>query len=63
LKNLENTNLLARLVTMVFFATHKSLAPFAVQSVKTRRFAASLQSFTVVFHILFHWTVEKRLEL
>jgi hypothetical protein len=31
-----------------------TLAPFHVQSVKTRSFAASLQSFIAVFHILFH---------
>jgi hypothetical protein len=31
-----------------------TLAPSPVQSVKTRSFAALLQSFIAVFHILFH---------
>jgi hypothetical protein len=40
-----------------------TFAPEDVQSVKTRSFAALLQLFLAVFHILFHGTVEKRKEL
>ncbi|HEV7673222.1 MAG TPA: hypothetical protein VGQ12_01700 [Candidatus Angelobacter sp.] len=41
-------------VAIDFFRDAPMRAPSRVQSVKTRSFAASLQSLTVVFHILFH---------
>jgi hypothetical protein len=54
-EKLENKNLHTKFLSQsIFFRDAPMRAPFRVQSVKTRSFAASLQSLTVVFHILFH---------
>jgi hypothetical protein len=47
-------NLLTIFVTLVFIYNARKRAPFNVQTVKTRSFAASAQSFIAVFHIVFH---------